>query len=98
MLRPGARYVAVSGPKENRWIGPLPHVVRTWFAIRRSDASFHQFVAKPNAADMTYLGELLASGAVRPAIDRVIGLDGVAAGLTEIGTGHARSKIVVIPE
>jgi NADPH:quinone reductase-like Zn-dependent oxidoreductase len=97
MLLPGARYVAVSGPKENRWLGPIPHVIGTWIALRRADASFHQFVASPNVADMTYLAELLESGAIVPAIDRVIGLDGVADGLTEIGTGHARAKIVVTP-
>lgn len=98
MLSPGARYVAVSGPKENKWLGPIPHVIRTWFALRRADASFHQFVASPNVEDLTYLAELLASGDVVPAVDRVIGLDGVAEALAEIGTGHARAKIVVTPE
>ena len=44
-----------------------------------------------------FLGELLASGQVVPSIDRVVGLDGVAEGLAEIGTGHARAKIVVRP-
>ncbi len=97
MLRPGARYVAVSGPKNNPWLDPIPHVVRTWLAMKRSDASFHQFVASPNAEDMTSLAELLASGDIVPAIDRVIGLDGVADGLTEIGSGHAPAKIVVVP-
>jgi len=97
MLLPGARFVAVSGPKENRWLGPIPHIVRTWFGLRRTDASFHQFTAAPDDTDMTYLGELLASGAVTPAVDRVIGLDEVADGLTEIGTGHTRAKIVVVP-
>ena len=98
MLLPGARFVAVSGPKENKWLGPVPHVIRTWFALRRTDASFHQFVASANVEDLTYLAELLESGAVVPAIDRVVGLDGVAEALTEIGTGHARAKIVVTPE
>jgi len=32
-----------------------------------------------------------------PQIDRVVGLDGVADGLAERGTGHARAKIVVTP-
>lgn len=98
MLLPGARFVAVSGPKENRWLGPIPHIVRTWFGLRRADASFHQFTASPNADDMGYLAGLLASGALTPEVDRVIGLDGVADGLVEIGTGHARAKIVVVPD
>jgi NADPH:quinone reductase-like Zn-dependent oxidoreductase len=97
VLRSGARYVAVSGPKDNRWLGPIPHVARSWFAFRRADATFHQFTASPNHDDLAYLGELLASGAVIPEIERIVGLDGVADGLAEIGSGHARAKIVVTP-
>jgi hypothetical protein len=32
-----------------------------------------------------------------PQVERVIGLDGVADGLAEIGSSHARAKIVVVP-
>ena len=97
VLRPGARYVAVSGPKENQWLGPITHIVRTWLAFRRADATFHQFTASPNQDDLEFLGELLASALVVPEIQRTIGLDGVADGLAEIGSGHARAKILVVP-
>lgn len=97
LLRPGGRYVAVSGPKENRWIGPLPHLARRALAFRRSEASFHQFTESANRADLTFLAELLATGSVVPAVDRVIGLEQVADALAELGTGHARAKIVVVP-
>lgn len=96
-LRPGARFVGVSGPKSNRWLGPVPHLLRMALKLWRADASFHQFTAGPNADDLAFLAELLASGAVVPAIDRVVGLDGVADALAEIGSGHARSKIVIEP-
>lgn len=100
VLRPGARYVVVSGPKANRWVDPLPYLVRARLAFVRAEASFHQFTAQANADDLTFLGELLASGRLVPQVDRVIGLDGVdglAAALAEIGSGHARAKIVVAP-
>lgn len=97
VLRPRARYVAVSGPKVNRWLGPVPHIARTALAFRRSDRSFHQFTASPNRDDLAALGELLATGRVVPRIDRVIGLDAIADGLAELATGHARAKIVVVP-
>jgi len=97
VLRPGARFVAISGPKTNRWLGPVPHIVRTALAFLRADPSFHQFVASPVEADLTFLGELLAGGSITPAIDRVIGLDDVADGLTEISTGHTKAKIAVRP-
>jgi NADPH:quinone reductase-like Zn-dependent oxidoreductase len=96
MLEAG-RYVAISGPKANRWVDPLPHIVRTRLTFVRSDASFHQFTAAPDVDDLTFLGELLESGRLVPVIDRVVGLDGVADALAEIGSGHARAKIVVVP-
>ncbi len=98
VLKPEGRYVAVSGPKENRWLGPVGHVVRSALRFRRASQSFHQFTASPNQPDLTFLGELLADGRVVPRIDRIIGLEGVAAGLAEIGTGHTRAKIVVVPD
>ena len=97
VLRPGGRYVAVSGPKANRWVDPLPYMARAKLAFVRADASFHQFTAATNHDDLMFLGELLASGRLVPEVDRVIGLDGVADALAEIGTGHARAKIVVVP-
>lgn len=97
VLRPNARYVAISGPKENRWLGPVPHVLRTALAFRMAKQSFHQFVASPTEADLTFLGELLAAGRITPQVQRVIGLEAVAEALVEIGTGHTKAKIVVLP-
>ncbi len=93
----GGRYVPVSGPKENRWVDPLPFMVRARLAFIRADATSHQFTAAANVVDLAFLAELLSSGRLVPEIDRVIGLDGVAEALAEIGSGHARSKIVVVP-
>ncbi len=97
VLNPGARYLAVSGPKENPWIDPIPHLARTALKFLRADATFLQYTAKPNHDDLTYLGQLLSDGHLVPVVDRVVGLEGVADGLAEIGTGHAKAKIVVMP-
>ena len=95
VLRPAGRYVAISGPKSNRLLGPVSYIVRAALSFRRASQSFHQFTASANRDDLTFLGELLASGHVTPEIQRIIGPDGVAEGLAEIGTGHTRAKIVV---
>lgn len=98
VLQPKARYVLTTGPKNNRLLDPMPYVVRSALSFKRAEQSFHQFTASPNRKDLTFLGELLVSGDVTPQIQRVVGLDGVAAGLAEIGTGHAKAKIAVVPE
>ncbi|GEM_PF-6063076 len=86
-----------TGPKKNRWLDPLPKVIRTAVGVKRAKREFHQFVANPNADDMATLAEMLASGQLVPEIQRTIGFDEVAAGLAEIGSGHARAKIVIRP-
>ncbi len=97
VLKPEARYVCITGPKENPWLDPMRYVIKTALKFRRSGRSFHQFTAKSNVDDLTFLGQLLQSGQLKPEIQRVIGLDEVAAGLAEIGTGHTKAKIVVVP-
>lgn len=98
VLVPDGRYISVSGPKDNYWLDPMRYVGRMWLAFRRKSQSFHQFTASPNKEDLAFLGELLATGQVIPEIQKVIGLDGVAEGLAEIGTGHTRAKISVKPQ
>lgn len=97
VLRPEGRYVAVSGPKDNRWFGPVPALARAWFTFRGVGPSFHQFTESSDREDLELLADLLGQGRIRPAVDRVVGLDGVADGLAELGTGHARAKIVILP-
>ncbi|MGI9624954.1 MAG: NAD(P)-dependent alcohol dehydrogenase [Acidimicrobiales bacterium] len=96
VLQPDGRYAAISGPKRNRLLGPVPHIVGAALSFRRAPQSFHQFTASPNHDDLTTLGELLADGQVVPEIQRVLGPGGVADALAEIGTGHTRAKIVVV--
>ncbi len=97
VLNPEGRFVSIGGPKGNPWLDPIPHIAAVALRFLRADQSFRQFTASPNHKDLTFLGELLADGRLVPEVDRVIGLEGVAHGLAEIGTGHARAKIVVIP-
>ena len=97
VLQPAGRYVAISGPKKNRLLGPVSHIVRAALVFRRASQSFHQFTASANREDLNHLGRLLASGRVIPEIQSTIGLDGVAEALAEIGTGHTQAKIVVAP-
>ncbi len=97
VLVEGGRYVLISGPKSNRWVDPLPYMMRAKLAFVRADASSHQFTAAANVDDLTFLGELLSSGRLVPEIERVVGLDGVADALAEIGSRHTRAKIVVVP-
>lgn len=97
VMKPDGRYVAVSGPKTSRMFGPILHTIGTALRFLRVSQSFHQFIASSDEEDLTYLRGLLESGQLTPAIERVVGLDGVVEAMREIGTGHAKAKIIVKP-
>ena len=56
------------------------------------------FLAKPNAEDLTIISGLMASGKVRPVIDKRYKLTEVAEAIRYLEQGHARGKVVVTME
>jgi NADPH:quinone reductase-like Zn-dependent oxidoreductase len=45
----------------------------------------------------TQLADLVATGAMRPALDRTVGLDGAADALADMAAGRLQGKVVVRP-
>lgn len=97
LLEAHSRYVVITGPKHNRWVGPVPALLKSALRFLRAKPSFHQFTASANVEDLEFLADLLQDGSVVPQIQRVVGLSEVAAGIDELATGHTRAKIVVEP-
>lgn len=95
VLEPDGTLVIVGAQASGSLIGPLGHVLRTSIASRFSRGKAVFFVAKFNLPDLEVLRELLESGKVRPAIERVYPFAQIAEALTEMGEGHARAKLVV---
>ncbi len=98
LLKPGGRLAAIGSVDLSSTFsvatGPLVKYARFW----RSGRSHHLVLARANREDLTTLGDLLADGSVVPEIQRTVGFDGVADGVRELCTGHARAKIVVVPD
>lgn len=92
VLAPGARFVAVGAPSGTPFLGPLTHIAATKIASR-GKARF--FVAKFIRADLETLAELLASGRLKPAIDRSYRLAETPQALRAMGEGHVRGKLVL---
>ena len=95
VLTPQATLVIVGGPKTNRLLGPLGHLVKVRLAAVRSSRKVIFFIAKFNKADMLVLRELLESGKITSVIDKRYELSEIADGLRYIGEGHAQGKIVI---
>ncbi len=95
VLTPHATVVIAGGPKSNRLLGPLGHVVRTHLRGLRASQKIAFFIAKLEKADLLVLRELLESGKLISAIDKEYELDEVADAFRYLGEGHAKGKIVL---
>lgn len=94
VLAPDARVIIVGGPR-TPLIGPLSHVLRLRLASLGSRQKLIFFVAQFNREDLQVLSAWLASGQLKPVVERTYPLEQIAAAMRHLGTGHARSKIVV---
>ena len=95
VLAPTGTFLVVGGPKDNRFMGPIGHVIGVrlggWFGRRKT--AF--FIARFNKADMETLRDLLAAGKLQPIIDRTFALADTAEAFRYMGEGHPQGKVVI---
>jgi NADPH:quinone reductase-like Zn-dependent oxidoreductase len=95
VLHPQATVVLVGGPKANRLLGPIGHLVKVRLAALRSSQKIVFFIAKFNKPDMEVLRQLLEAGKVTPVIDRRYELAEISDAFRYMGEGHCRAKVVI---
>ena len=98
VLNPGGRYVAVGGPTKAGGIELVARLIQMAVLSRLTSQKLLTFLARPNKEDLTIIGELMATGRVRPMIDRCYGLSEVPEAIRYLEKGEARGKIVVTLE
>jgi NADPH:quinone reductase-like Zn-dependent oxidoreductase len=94
VLKPGGRVVLVGGPMRTPLVGPMGHLAWMKLASIGSSRKAVFFIAKFGRADMDTLRELVASGKVRPVVDRVYPFGEIGDALREMGRGHVQGKLV----
>lgn len=94
VVKPKGTCVIAAGP-DGPWLGPLVRFVTALAVSPFVSQKLIPFVANPNQDDLSLIGELMASGKIRPVIDRCYSLleTGMAIGYLE--QGHARGKVVI---
>jgi NADPH:quinone reductase-like Zn-dependent oxidoreductase len=95
ILTPNATFVIIGGPKSNRIIGPLSHILQIRLASMRASQKAVFFVASFKREDLGTLKELIEAGKVKPFVERVYPMRQIAEAMRYLGTGHASGKIVV---
>jgi len=95
VLAPDAKVVLIGGPKTNRVLGPVGHLLGSKLGSVRCSQEALFALCKPNREDLKLLAELLEQGTIVPVIDRRFALADVAEALRYQGEGHPRGKVVV---
>ena len=96
-VAPGGALVLSGGgvPGDGRNVGPLGLLVRAQVYRRLARLRLFLPLAAPETAVLQHLGDLVASGRVRPVVDRSFPLEHTAEAIRYVETEHASGKVVV---
>jgi len=78
-----------------RWLGPLGRIVKARVLSGFTRQRLKPFTSFAKRQDLLTLADLLATGQVRPVIDRTYALDEAADALRHVAAGHTRGKVVI---
>ena len=97
LLAPGGTLVFVGGEQGGRWFGGIGRQLR---AVARAVVQRQRvvmFVAKEHREHLDEVAAQVATGALRPVIDRAVPLDQAGEAMQRLEAGQARGKLVVVP-
>jgi NADPH:quinone reductase-like Zn-dependent oxidoreductase len=95
VLAPGGVHVVVGGPKDNRWVGPLPNFAKAPLVSAFSSESTVVLLSSMQRKDLEELRDLMEAGKVTPVIDRRYTLQQLPEAIRYLETKRARGKVVI---
>jgi NADPH:quinone reductase-like Zn-dependent oxidoreductase len=94
-LTPTGTLVVVGGETAGRMLGGVQRQLGAMLLSPLLRQKLGTFVCRPNAADLAVLTDLIDSGQVTPAVDRVLPLEHAVAALKLLVDGSVRGKLVL---
>ena len=95
LLTKHGRYVILSAPDGDRWLGPLGHILKVLLMSPFVSQRVVTLDMKRNKADLLLLKEMIETGKVTPVIDRHYQLSEVPEAIRYLEEGHAQGKVVI---
>lgn len=95
MLTPAGTLVLVGAEFDGRWVAGTDRLLRARVLAPFASQRIVSFITSENAADLLVLRDLIESGKVTPAVDRVFPLAESASAVRYMLDGHAAGKVVV---
>jgi NADPH:quinone reductase-like Zn-dependent oxidoreductase len=94
-LTPKGTLLLVGGPNTDPWLAPVSRMLKAFVASPFISQNLRPVLANSRKKDLMILQELLASGKVKPVIDRTYSLSEVPEAVRYLEEGHARGKVVI---
>ena len=94
LLRPGGIFVQ-TGAAKGSWLSVFARIIAIVIRTRLLKQRVVMFIARNRQQDLTLLGDWIATGKIRPVIDRTYPLAGAPTAVAYLGTGEARGKVVI---
>ena len=95
LLTRAGTLVITGGEGGGRWTGGIDRQLRAVALSPFVRQRLGTFVAKENSADLDALRTLIDTGAVAPAVDRVVALHELPDAIRDLAAGRVRGKVVV---
>ncbi len=95
VLNPDGRCVMIGAPHDLSVTGLLAVMISTLLLSVFVSQKAVMFIAKSSQADLTLLGELIATGKLKPIIDSRYSLSHATDAVRQVEEGHARGKVVI---
>ena len=95
ILNPKGLYILVGGPPRRWMIGILAPVLKALVLSPFIGQKFVMFIAKSRAEDLNMLRELMATGKLKPVIDKRFSLSEVPEAIRYLEQRHAQGKVVI---
>ncbi len=94
-LTPKGTLVIVGGETGGRWIGGMDQLLRAMVLSGFVSQRLCPFISSENHVDLEAMTELIETGQVTPAVDRVFPLAEAGAAIQYLIDGHVRGKVVL---
>src|SRR5258708_17199432 len=96
VLNTTGRFVIVGGPHDISVMGLLAFLIQALLLSLFVSQKAVMFVAKSRQDDLTLLGELIATGILKPVIGGRYSLSDGSAAVRQVEEGHARGKVIIV--
>jgi NADPH:quinone reductase-like Zn-dependent oxidoreductase len=95
ILNPDRRCVMIGAPHDASMMGLLAQMVTALLLSPFVSQKAVMFIAKSSQDDLTLLGELIATGKLKPVIDSRYSLSDAPDAVRQVEEGHARGKVII---